>query len=269
MHQSFTKLKPLVNMSATSAFDDLIKKSSSPASVALGNFNKSSVPASASLCKLEPLISLTASSALEEMMKASPATAALGSKLTPVVTPASLALDRPVFANSTTASPATAALDQMFKASSSALDTAFPSFPAIDGMDDSFNESSRKRVKKSPHETPRRASMTHFSASRQPSAKFDTTDLFQALQGPSNKKEEFNFPSLTWDLGDDDEVEEDMIAFEQQQAKDRRRSISASCLLGKRPRGGLVRSKTMKAEVDRLVLQHSHHHHQTAFPCRA
>jgi hypothetical protein len=102
--------------------------------------------------------------------------------------------------------------------------------------------------------------MTSFTTKPQP--KFDTTDLFAALQSPN---QECDFPSLSWDNWDDDDHEEDdHEAMPDASGSDRRRSLSASCLLGKRPRG-LVRSKTMKEAVDRLVLQHQ----QAAFPCTA
>jgi hypothetical protein len=94
--------------------------------------------------------------------------------------------------------------------------------------------------------------------------KFDMTDLFLATESSSSDAETmFDFPSLQWP-GLDAHKEEDegyCIGMARQDSSSAlskesngRRSLSTSCLLGKRSRsGGLLRSKTMRSEVDRSV----------------
>lgn len=216
------------------------------------------------LRKLEPLISMSATAALEEMLKSRSASGR--GFVRPLVKPsaATAALDA-----MTNSSPASSALEQMMKAScaTSALEGPMTGLsPATAALEESMLLSSSKRVKRSSHDTPRRASMTSFTSS----SKFDTTDLFAAIEAPDHKAE-FNFPSLDWDLEADDSEEDleyenfqlnvaDIAEIEEANKQKHRRSLSASCILGKRPRG-LVRCKTMKSHVDGLVKQ------QAAFPC--
>jgi hypothetical protein len=127
---------------------------------------------------------------------------------------------------------------------------------------------SRKRARQSVEDTSdSMPSMITFDMTSTPTQpqKFDMTDLFLATESSSSDaKNMFNFPSLQWPglLDSHDEEEEGHPSDSARQdscsalSKDSngRRSLSTSCLLGKRSRsGGLLRSKTLRSEVDRLV----------------
>ena len=165
-------------------------------------------------------------------------------------------------------------------------------------MSSSSSSSSNKRPKQShppdqSNTSPRSAStMINFpQKNAAASSKFDMTDLFAAAESENNTHGDFVFPSLSWDLGDDDETDvggdalrvggrgpcrNSLVAASKALLHDSTNDLlaccasttngllrhgeasrqvkSTSCLLGKRNRGGgLLRSQTMRSEVDRLV----------------
>ena len=175
-------------------------------------------------------------------------------------------------------SPASAALDSILKASAS-----------------------RKRLKLGKHDSPASTnSLINFNkGGASNTANFDMTDLFQATESDTNKIS-FDFPTLAWDFGDDDNDvlgpnigggggggspasnalaavaskfdepcklqhdDDDDLDFFGGSLHGRSKS-QPSLLLGKRNRsGGMLRSKTMRSEVDGLISYLGDHHRSLA-----
>lgn len=130
------------------------------------------------------------------------------------------------------------------------------SLPATEALNEMVRSS--KRRKKAAEDTPRSSLMSLVEAN---SARFDMTDLFNAAQNEAN----FEFPAIDWRFDDDDDHRETEKKSNKQDDLDPdpcgstlrgeawRRAKSTPCFSGKRTLIGLVRSKTLCSEVDRLV----------------
>lgn len=170
-------------------------------------------------------------------------------------------------------SPPTLSLDESTEAlkSSSPVRSALSpsSLPATQALDDLINFSSNpnKRLKVTSNENTHRSSLMSLVKT---SVKYDMTDLFNATAQSDNSLE---FPNIGWALDVDDDCEEKQSNKVPSSPEDgdpveigsafggagsdsttgSRRVKSMPCFMGKRKLSGLVRSKTLRSEVDRLV----------------
>ena len=168
-------------------------------------------------------------------------------------------------------SSATASLLELRKKSSSItmLENPVDTLPrsatkALEELMSSSRKRARQSIEDAPTPMPSMFSCSRDLTLKQPQ-KFDMTELFLATESSSSDTANlFDFPSLQWPgLGGHDEGEQgrdshhgpyDAISALSKESNHSRRSLSASSLQGKRKlSGGLLRSKSLRTEVDRLV----------------